>query len=144
MKHDVESYLAAGCDATLAKPIDKKQLGQVLLEHLQIQAASQSKWDSLLASEKFVQINKNYMEKLPDYLKQVQNYYDNQEWESLRALAHSLKGSAGCFGFMNIHSAAEELENSLMTNQQAQWQYTQLNLCEAIKYTLAQQQKTEV
>ena len=144
MKHDVESYLAAGCDATLAKPIDKKQLGQVLLEHLQIQAASQSKWDSLLASEKFVQINKNYMEKLPDYLKQVQNYYDNQEWESLRALAHSLKGSAGCFGFMNIHSAAEELENSLMTNQQAQWQYTQLNLCEAIKYTLAQQQQTEV
>jgi signal transduction histidine kinase/CheY-like chemotaxis protein len=139
MKHDVESYLAAGCDATLAKPIDKKQLGQVLLEHLQIQAASQSKWDSLLASEKFVQINKNYMEKLPDYLKQVQTYYDNQEWESLRALAHSLKGSAGCFGFMNIHSAAEELENSLMTNQQSQWQYAQLNLCEAIKYTLTQQ-----
>ena len=143
MKHDVESYLAAGCDATLAKPIDKKQLGQVLLEHLQIQAASQSKWDSLLASEKFIQINKNYMEKLPDYLEQVKSYYANQEWESLRALAHSLKGSAGCFGFMNIHSAAEELEKSLMTNQQAQWQYTQLNLCEAIKYTLAQQPETE-
>ena len=38
-----------------------------------------------------------------------------------------------------IHSAAEELENSLMTNQQSQWQYAQLNLCEAIKYTLTQQ-----
>lgn len=143
MKHDVESYLAAGCDATLAKPIDKKQLGQVLLEHLQIQAASQSKWDSLLASEKFVQINKNYMEKLPDYLEQIKSYYANQEWESLRTLAHSLKGSAGCFGFMNINSAAEELEKSLMTNQQARWQYSQLNLCEAIKYTLAQQSETE-
>ena len=139
MKHDVESYLAAGCDDTLAKPIDKNQLGKVLLEHLQLQAASQSRWDSLLASEKFVQINKNYMEKLPDYLSQVQDYFENKEWELLRALAHSLKGSAGCFGFMNINSAAAELEKSLMSHQQSQWNYAHLNLCEAIKYTLSQQ-----
>ncbi len=32
MKHDIEDYLQAGCDATLAKPIDREQLGKVLLK----------------------------------------------------------------------------------------------------------------
>jgi HPt (histidine-containing phosphotransfer) domain-containing protein len=144
MKQDVDTYLAAGCDATLGKPIDKAELGSVLLEHLQIEDTSQSQWDSLLQSEKFMQISQNYIKKLPDYLIQLQTYYDNQEWESLRALAHSLKGSAGCFGFMNVHSAADDLEQSLRTNNKAQWQYALLNLTEAIKYTLTNQQPLKV
>lgn len=144
MKQDVDTYLAAGCDATLGKPIDKAELGAVLLEHLQIEDTSQSQWDSLLQSEKFMQISQNYIKKLPDYLIQLQTYYDNQEWESLRALAHSLKGSAGCFGFMNVHSAADDLEQSLRTNNKAQWQYALLNLTEAIKYTLTNQQPLKV
>lgn len=144
MKQDVDTYLAAGCDATLGKPIDKAELGSVLLEHLQIEDASQSQWDSLLQSEKFMQISQNYIKKLPDYLIQLQTYYDNQEWESLRALAHSLKGSAGCFGFMNVHSAADDLEQSLRTNNKAQWQYALLNLTEAIKYTLTNRQPLKV
>jgi signal transduction histidine kinase/CheY-like chemotaxis protein len=139
MKQDIDTYLSAGCNATLGKPIDKAELGTILLDYLQVEESSQSLWDSLLQSEKFMQISKNYIEKLPDYLSQLQMYFDNQEWESLRALAHSLKGSAGCFGFMNIHSAADDLEQSLRTNNRAQWQYALLNLTEAIKYTLTTQ-----
>ncbi|WP_105169158.1 hybrid sensor histidine kinase/response regulator [Pseudoalteromonas sp. T1lg23B] len=139
MKHDIEDYLQAGCDATLAKPIDREQLGKVLLKHLQIQAASDSKWDSLLKSEKFAQIAQNYNQKLPDYLTQLQQHYQHGDWESLRALAHSLKGSAGCFGFLNIHSAADQLEQMLRTSDENQWHYAMLSLTEAIKYTLKQQ-----
>ncbi|CAM4229967.1 hybrid sensor histidine kinase/response regulator [Pseudoalteromonas byunsanensis] len=139
MKHDIESYLQAGCDATLAKPIDRELLGKVLLKHLQIQAASDSKWDSLLKSEKFAQIAQNYNQKLPDYLAQLQQHYQHGDWESLKALAHSLKGSAGCFGFMNIHSAADQLEQILRTSDENQWHYAMLSLIEAIKYTLTQQ-----
>ncbi|MCF6435383.1 hybrid sensor histidine kinase/response regulator [Pseudoalteromonas sp. MMG022] len=139
MKHDIESYLKAGCDATLAKPIDREQLGKVLLKHLQLQAASESKWDSLLKSEKFAQIAHNYNQKLPEYLAQLKQYYQRGDWESLRALAHSLKGSAGCFGFTNIHSAADQLEQMLRTNDENQWHYAMLSLTEAINYTLKQQ-----
>ncbi|KZN39591.1 chemotaxis protein CheY [Pseudoalteromonas luteoviolacea CPMOR-2] len=136
MKNDIDNYLAAGCDATLGKPIDREKLGAVLLEFLQVDNDNLSKWNNLLESEKFLQISQNYLEKLPEQMTLVESLYSEQDWESLRALAHSLKGSAGCFGFTNIHSAAGELENSLRDNNKAQWQYATLNLVQAIKYTL--------
>ncbi|TQF66898.1 hybrid sensor histidine kinase/response regulator [Pseudoalteromonas luteoviolacea] len=136
MKNDIDNYLAAGCDATLGKPIDREKLGAVLLEFLQVDNDNLSKWNNLLESEKFLQISQNYLEKLPEQMTLVESLYSEQDWESLRALAHSLKGSAGCFGFTNIHSAAGELENSLRDNNKAQWQYATLSLVQAIKYTL--------
>jgi CheY-like chemotaxis protein len=142
MKHDLEVYLKAGCDATLGKPIDRVQLGKVLLKHLQLQAASDSKWDSLLKSEKFEQITQNYTQKLPDYMQELETYYQTNDWESLRALAHSLKGSAGCFGLMNIHSAADLLEQTLTSNDSNRRQYAMLSLIEAIKYTIQRQGAT--
>ncbi|KZN32653.1 chemotaxis protein CheY [Pseudoalteromonas luteoviolacea S2607] len=140
MKNDIDNYLAAGCDATLGKPIDREKLGAVLLEFLQVDNDNLSKWNNLLESEKFLQISQNYLEKLPEQMDLVESLYSEQDWESLRALAHSLKGSAGCFGFTNIHSAAGELENSLRDNNKAQWQYATLNLVQAIKYTLSNEE----
>ncbi|KZN46338.1 hybrid sensor histidine kinase/response regulator [Pseudoalteromonas luteoviolacea] len=140
MKNDIDNYLAAGCDATLGKPIDREKLGAVLLEFLQVDNDNLSKWNNLLESEKFLQISQNYLEKLPEQMELVESLYCEQDWESLRALAHSLKGSAGCFGFKNIHSAAGELENSLRDNNKAQWQYATLSLVQAIKYTLSNEE----
>ncbi|MFT6790292.1 MAG: signal transduction histidine kinase/CheY-like chemotaxis protein [Pseudoalteromonas rhizosphaerae] len=140
MKHDVNTYLQAGCDEALAKPIDKDALESVLVSYLNIEKDSQNKWDSLLNSEKFQQINDNYRLKLPGYLTDVTQLYNNSEWEQLRALAHSLKGSAGCFGFSNIHHAAATLEDNLRGRDHNRRDYLALSLIEAIKYTLQQEQ----
>ncbi|WP_194868485.1 ATP-binding protein [Pseudoalteromonas sp. PPB1] len=139
MKHDIDTYLAAGCDATLAKPIDREKLGAVLLNYLQLEEDKNSQWNSLLKSEKYLQISRNYVEKLPDQLIQLEQLFGDQEWESLRALAHSLKGSAGCFGFTNIHSAAGDLETSLREDNPTKWEYAMLTLTQAIRYTLEQE-----
>ena len=117
MKTDVDTYIEAGCDEALAKPIDKDALEQVLVSYLHIEKDSQNKWENLLKSEKFQQINDNYRSKLPDYLSQVVQLYRAKEWEALRSLAHSLKGSAGCFSFEAIHKTAGQLENALRSNQ---------------------------
>lgn len=140
MKDDVNTYLQAGCDEALAKPIDKDALESVLVSYLNIEKDSQNKWDSLLNSEKFQQINDNYRLKLPGYLTDVTQLYNNSEWEQLRALAHSLKGSAGCFGFSNIHHAAATLEDNLRGRDHNRRDYLALSLIEAIKYTLQQEQ----
>ncbi|NMM42307.1 hybrid sensor histidine kinase/response regulator [Pseudoalteromonas arctica] len=140
MKDDVNTYLQAGCDEALAKPIDKDALESVLVSYLNIEKDSQNKWDSLLNSEKFQQINDNYRLKLPGYLTDVTQLYNNGEWEQLRALAHSLKGSAGCFGFSNIHHAAATLEDNLRGRDHNRRDYLALSLIEAIKYTLQQEQ----
>jgi signal transduction histidine kinase/CheY-like chemotaxis protein/HPt (histidine-containing phosphotransfer) domain-containing protein len=120
MKTDVDTYIEAGCDEALAKPIDKDALEQVLVSYLHIEKDSQNKWENLLKSEKFQQINDNYRSKLPDYLSQVVQLYRAKEWEALRSLAHSLKGSAGCFSFEAIHKTAGQLENALRSNQTEQ------------------------
>ncbi|MFC3031932.1 ATP-binding protein [Pseudoalteromonas fenneropenaei] len=136
MKQDIATYLEAGCSATLGKPIDKRALGEVLVKYLQLQHSNQSKWDALLQSEKFQQIAENYRRKLPEQLELVNDYYQAQDWEALRAQAHNLKGSAGCFGFMNVHQAADELEQSLKSRKSELWHYALLKLQEAIKYTI--------
>ncbi|MDN3379983.1 MULTISPECIES: hybrid sensor histidine kinase/response regulator [unclassified Pseudoalteromonas] len=141
MKHDVDTYLNAGCNEALAKPIDKDALENVLVRYLHIEKDSQNKWDTLLNSEKFQQINENYRSKLPEHLAQVNELYHTGEWEELRALAHNLKGSAGCFGFTNIHQAAGALEDNLRgrTNDKNRRDYLALSLIEAIKYTQSQE-----
>ena len=144
MKHDVNTYLQAGCDQALAKPIDKDALENVLVTYLSIEKDTQNKWDNLLKSERFQQINNEYRSKLPDYLTQVTQLHSANEWEQLRALAHSLKGSAGCFGFSNIHHAAAALEDNLRGHDQSRRDYLALSLIEAIKYTLQQEPQTEL
>ena len=120
MKTDVDRYIKAGCNEALAKPIDKSALEQVLVSYLNIEKDSQNKWENLLKSDKFQQINENYRSKLPDYLGQVIQLYRAKEWEALRSLAHSLKGSAGCFGFEAIHKTAGQLESALRSNDTEQ------------------------
>ncbi|MDW7547398.1 ATP-binding protein [Pseudoalteromonas peptidolytica] len=142
MKHDIDNHVEAGCDATLGKPIDKDQLGKLLIQYLEIQNDKASSWDALLQTEKFLQISRNYVEKLPAQLTELQALYDEHEWESLRALAHSIKGSAGCFGFMNIHEAAGELESSLKNVKSGDHHYYLLKLTEAIRYTLLMDKAT--
>ena len=63
----------------------------------------------------------------------------------LRSLAHNLKGSAGCFGFNNIHHAAAELEDNLRGRDidHNRRDYLALSLIEAIKYTINQESLTK-
>lgn len=143
MKHDVDTYLKAGCSEALAKPIDKDALENVLVRYLHIEKDSKNKWDTLLNSEKFKQINENYRSKLPEHLEQVSELHKNEEWEELRALAHNLKGSAGCFGFTNIHQAAAALEDNLRGKDHTRRDYLALSLIEAIKYTQNQNPLTK-
>jgi CheY-like chemotaxis protein len=54
----------------------------------------------------FLENNKNTINKIKETL-------DKKDWESLRHLAHSLKGSAGNIGADELHEAAKELETAI-------------------------------
>lgn len=137
MNHDIDTYLQAGCNKALGKPIDKDALENVLVSYLHLERDNQNKWDSLLKSEKFQQINANYLASLPDYLKQIKTLYNNRDCETLRALAHSIKGSAGCFGFDNIYHSASALEQSLKSNNKPQRKKHLTELIAAIEIAIA-------
>ncbi|MCG7570211.1 ATP-binding protein [Pseudoalteromonas sp. CNC9-20] len=138
MKHDIERYLGAGCDKTLGKPIDKQELEHTLATYLSIQQEAASQWDDILQSERFLQINANYKEKLPEYLDEVLGHHHDGDWEQLQSLAHSIKGSASCFGFFAIAEAAGELEQVLRQGHHDSHDYSVLKLEHAIRYVLEQ------
>jgi signal transduction histidine kinase/DNA-binding NarL/FixJ family response regulator len=116
MNHDIGTYLEAGCDKALAKPIDKDALENVLVSYLHLEKDNQNKWDSLLKSEKFQQIADNYLANLPTYLEEVKALQHCDDWEALRGIAHSVKGSSGCFNFDEIYHSAAALEENLKSN----------------------------
>jgi signal transduction histidine kinase/CheY-like chemotaxis protein len=136
MNHDIETYLEAGCNKALAKPIDKDALENVLVSYLHLERDNQNKWDSLLNSDKFQQINANYLTSLPGYLKQINNLYNSQDWQALRALAHSIKGSAGCFSFNDIYHSAAALEQSLKANNGPEIEKYTAQLIDMIKVAI--------
>ena len=74
----------------------------------------------MLKSEKFQQISDNYLANLPSYLEQIKTFHHAQDWESLKAVAHSVKGSAGCFNFDAIYKSAGNLEENLKSNDKLQ------------------------
>ncbi|TMP54745.1 ATP-binding protein [Pseudoalteromonas sp. S1612] len=137
MNHDIDTYLEAGCDKALGKPIDKDALENVLVSYLHLERDNQNKWDSLLKSEKFQQINANYLASLPDYLQQIKALYNSRDCETLRALAHSIKGSAGCFNFDEIYQSASAVEQSLKGNDMPQREKHVAELIAAIEQAIA-------
>jgi CheY-like chemotaxis protein len=136
MNHDIDTYLNAGCDKALGKPIDKDALESVLVSYLHLEKDNQNKWDSLLKSEKFQQIADNYLANLPTYLNEVKALQHSDDWEALRSVAHSIKGSAGCFNFDDIYQTAGALEDNLKSNNKVPRNELVNNLIAAIEHSI--------
>ena len=73
---------------------------------------------------------------MPEMKTQLTDLYNTKDWEQLTALAHSIKGSAGCFGFKQISDAASELESCLKDKNQQKLDYQYLKLEQSIFFTL--------
>ncbi|SFC75921.1 hybrid sensor histidine kinase/response regulator [Pseudoalteromonas denitrificans] len=113
MKHDVDTYIEAGCNEALAKPIDKKELEFTLEKYLSLQKISNQKWEEILANDEFTKLNETYKNKLPGLITELEKFNQKQDWQELKDLSHNIKGSSGCFGFMAISQAAAALETDL-------------------------------
>ncbi|ATC95701.1 hybrid sensor histidine kinase/response regulator [Pseudoalteromonas tunicata] len=136
MKNDIDTYIAAGCNQSLAKPIDKQELENALEKYLSLQHDNNKKWEDVLKTEQFKKISLNYKAKMPEMKTQLTDLYESEDWEQLTALAHSIKGSAGCFGFTHISDAASELESCLKDKNQQRLDYQFLKLEQSISFTL--------
>lgn len=54
-----------------------------------------------------------YRQGIPAKILEIQNAYRIKEWESLKVLVHKLAGSSSMYGFYEISSIAENLENAI-------------------------------
>lgn len=107
MKEDISTYEAAGCDATVAKPIEPKQLQQTLSSIL---AARLHQPDNTFEGEAFKQLKHQFLANIQDYYQAISLAYQQQDWTQLAKTSHALKGSAGCFQLKDVQHICHQLE----------------------------------
>lgn len=118
MKEDIQTYIESGCNATVAKPIDQNQLFKELSKHLTTCAPGESSGskddiaEQLRASDEFKALVQSFVNNLPTALENIQLAFEQEHWDEIAAIAHSVKGSAGSFGFPLLTELAGTLETA--------------------------------
>lgn len=95
----------------VAKPIDFAVLTQVMAGLLKQQAAPLP----VLSAEQlyeYGEIRNAFAHSLPERLMLLNQAISARDWDELGRLAHSLKGTAGSFGYHGVTHAARELEQA--------------------------------
>ena len=64
----------------------------------------------------FLSLCMNYRDELPHILQRIESLYLIGDWETLRKETHTIKGTAGSFGFSDITTAATEVDKLFKAN----------------------------
>lgn len=70
---------------------------------------------SSLAKEggSILKLIKMFVDKLPEMINEIREFYECADWKELSIKVHSLKGTAGNFGYLEVTSVAETIEDML-------------------------------
>ncbi len=74
-------------------------------------------YSSLGADPDLADIVEMFVDEMPGRVQEFSSRADSGDWDSLKTLAHQLKGAAGSYGFDTVTPFAAELENALKTGQ---------------------------
>jgi CheY-like chemotaxis protein len=114
LAEDRRRFLDAGCDEVLHKPIRREALHRLLQQHLLPAAAKAAGVaDASGFPAAFAELRQRYAQRLVAELQELEALHENAEHLTLLEKLHTLKGSAGTFGFAAISQAAAALEASL-------------------------------
>jgi HPt (histidine-containing phosphotransfer) domain-containing protein len=136
MREDVEQTLAAGCDHHLAKPLRRADLIEVLNRYVGTlhpstpeprrppppHPARSAIDQTILAQLKdetgrgFGRILEMFLKNLPGRLEALRTASENRDSDTLRQIAHKLKGTSSTFGAQNFANLCAELEQLAIRN----------------------------
>jgi len=115
MKDDIASYLAAGFDDYLGKPIERDKFVCVISKLLNTTLVStELVSDKLEVPPKILnELQQKFVSELPKNVEELKLAYQKKDKERLKFYAHRLNGAASVFKFIQIRDAAASLENGL-------------------------------
>ncbi|MDH5517114.1 MAG: ATP-binding protein [Gammaproteobacteria bacterium] len=118
MADDVKSYISAGCNDFIAKPIDRVIFSKVIGQYLRTFNADVVKDEVMISS--LLQDDAEagnlvliFVKKMPVLLQEISDLYQQRLWGELSERVHNLKGTAGNFGFLKVTEVATLIEDLL-------------------------------
>ena len=112
MQSDVAHYRQCGCDDVLAKPVDRLRFYKVLQRFVD-SAEAPDLDDEDAYTRELKALTDEFLAGLPSTLGAIQRAAESADWSALKSLVHTLKGTAGSYGFPQITAMAAEVEAQL-------------------------------
>ena len=125
MKGDREKCIEAGMDEYISKPISSKELAALLkmfAPHTETRPAEAEKPADLSIDrsaalrrvdgdmELLKDIAEIFLTEGPKWMSQMRTAFDNQDWNTLRRVAHTYKGAVSAFSVKDITELSAALE----------------------------------
>ena len=112
---DVLKAIEAGCSMHLAKPFTRESFFDMLKRFLQVQGAPDDNSNTMLSSKlsddaEMNQLILDFIDALGPKVNDLIQACDEQDWATIEARAHKLRGSAGLYGYAELFGLAERLE----------------------------------
>jgi HPt (histidine-containing phosphotransfer) domain-containing protein len=118
MQADVDRCLAAGCDAFLSKPVVLTEFSEVVSRYLGVAEDPVPQIEPIVSDllgevPEFDDLVANFIGQLPALLEPIDQAWKDEDWQTLEAKAHDLKGVAGGYGFPQLTGVAGRIEFEL-------------------------------
>ena len=115
MTSDVLKAIDAGCSMHLAKPFSKESFFEMLQRFLQKNPDHDSSSTAVLSSKlsddaEMNQLLLDFIDSLPPRIAELAAACDQLDWPTIESRAHKIRGSAGLYGYKDLHTLAENLE----------------------------------
>jgi signal transduction histidine kinase/CheY-like chemotaxis protein len=128
MKADVQRYREIGCNDVLAKPVERERFYEVIAAQLASGTAQRRIVDGDAFAREMVSLTAAFRAGLPDQIDAIRGALVRTDWAALRSLVHTLKGSAGSYGFHRLTDLSRQIEGEISAGRQA----GAMRLCEGL------------
>jgi PAS domain S-box-containing protein len=123
LEQERQSCMAAGFDNFLSKPIDVNRIVSLLedigsigitpeLDHTQF-------FEDLKQDPMMVEAFKLFHKNLKDKVGELATSIEISDWNHIEQIAHQIKGSSACYGFLDISQLAYEIEKEAHQKEKA-------------------------
>ncbi len=118
MQHDVALYRQCGCTDVLGKPIDRKRFYQVLQHYVGPAQELHQTLETIQLDgyeDELAQITAEFRRGLPETFQSIEQAARAGDRKTLAFLLHTLKGTAGSYGFTELARMATQIEAGVET-----------------------------